>query len=580
MSKIAIGIILAHVIVLFWLASCERDVEPLIIDKEGVVNYEDHDDSADYSWDSTEVVQIMLKGNSIEVNSSRAIVDGSKVTIVATGTYSIIGSLLDGQIIVDAADDDTVRLLLNGLDIHNSTGAPLYILNALKTIIILAENTDNHVQDAAAYQQSTEEPNAAIFSKTDLTIFGGGSLTVNGMYNDGIASKDGLIISSGNITVNAADDGIRGKDYLILNGGNITVHAEGDGLKSDNDEGPGKGYILIRDAVINITCGMDAIQAATDVVIRYAECEISTGGGSRSSIYADNSAKGIKAAGNVTIDDGIYMIDAADDAIHSNSGLVINGGSFSIATGDDGIHADSVLVVENGEISISASYEGIESAMITINDGEIHIVSSDDGLNGAGGRDGSGMGGPGMGGPLRDNFNATGDYSLTINGGYIAIDAMGDGIDVNGTIEMNGGDVIVHGPTSDMNSALDYDASFKITGGFLVGAGSSRMAQAPGTGSIQYSILLNLRSKKPAGTLFHIQSRDGNEILSFTPAKDFQSIAFSSPSLKKGTTYDVFIGGSSTGTLRDGLYLEGAYSPGTNVSSFTVSLTTTILSIQ
>jgi hypothetical protein len=395
------------------------------------------------------MVQIMLNGNSIEVNSSRAIVDGSKVTIVATGTYSITGSLLEGQIIVDAADNDTVRLLLNGLDIHNSTSAPVYILNALKTIIILAENTDNHVQDAAAYQQSTEEPNAAIFSKTDLTIFGEGSLTVNGMYNDGIACKDGLIISGGM------------------------------------------------------------------------------------------------------------------DAIHSNSSLVINGGSFSIATGDDGIHADSVLVVENGEISISASYEGI-----------------DDGLNGAGGRDGSGMGGPGMGGPLRDNFNATVDYSLTINGGYIAIAAIWDGIDVNGRIEMNGGEVIVHGPTSDMNSALDYDASFKITGGFLVGAGSSRMAQAPGTGSTQYSIMLNFRSKKPAGTLFHIQSRDGNEILSFTPAKDFQSIAFSSPSLKKGTTYDVFIGGSSTGTLRDGLYLDGTYSPGTNVSSFTTSLTTAIISIQ
>ena len=436
MSKIATGIILAHGTVLFWLASCERDVEPVISDQEGAVNYENHEDSADYFWDSTQVVQIILKGNSIEVNSSRAIADGSKVTIVSAGTYSISGSLLDGQIIVDAADGDTVRLLLNGLDIQNSTGAPVYILNALKTIILLAENTDNHVQDGAVYQQSTEEPNTAIFSKTDLTIFGDGSLTVDGMYNDGIASKDGLIITNGNITVNAADD-----------------------------------------------------------------------------------------------------------ALHSYTSLLINGGTFAITTGDDGIHADSVLVIENGNISISESYEGIESAMITINGGDIHIVSSDDGLNGAGGRDGS-------------------------------------GIDVNGKIEMNGGNVIIHGPISDMNSAVDYDASFKITGGFLIGAGSSRMAQAPGTGSTQCSIQLDFRSRISAGTLFHIQSSDGMEILTIKPAKDFQSIAFSSPALLQGTVCDVFLGGSSTGEMTDGLYLDGTYTPGSKTASFTISLSTTKISIQ
>jgi hypothetical protein len=575
MSKTALGIILAHGIVLFWFASCERDVEPLLSEENEAVNYENHEDSADYSWDSTKVVQIMLKGNSIEASSSAAIVDGSRVTITSAGTYSISGSLPDGQIIVDAADEDTVRLVFNGLDIRSSTGPPVYILNASRAIIFLAEHTENSVRDAEIYQQSEEEPNAAVFSKCDLTIFGGGSLTVYGMYNDGIACKDGLIITSGNITVEAADDGIRGKDYLIINDGIITVQAEGDGLKSDNDKGPGKGYIFIRDAAINITCGMDAIQAATDLIINYAECTISAGGGSRSSIHADISAKGIKAAGNVTIDDGIYILDAADDAIHSNASLVINGGTFSIATGDDGIHADSVLVVENGDISISESYEGIESAMITINSGEIHIVSSDDGLNGAGGRDGSGMGWPG-----RDDFAATGDYSLTINGGYIAILAAGDGIDVNGRIEMNGGDVIIHGPTSDMNSAVDYDVSFKITGGVLIGAGSSRMAQAPGTGSTQYSILLNFRSRKTAGTFLHIRSSDGKDILTFKPAKEFQSIAFSSPALQKGTAYNVFLGGSSTGTPLDGVYLDGTYTPGTSIASFTISLNTTMISIQ
>ena len=111
-----------------------------------------------------------------------------------------------------------------------------------------------------------------------------------------------------------------------------------------------------------------------------------------------------------------------------------------------------------------------------------------------------------------------------------------------------------------------------MTGGFLLAAGSSGMAQAPDASSSQYSVLLNLRSTIPAGTLFHIQtSRQGEEILSFSPSKAYQSIAFSCPELTKGTTYAVYYGGSSTGTVIDGLYQDGTYTPGTKYTSFTIS---------
>lgn len=155
------------------------------------------------------------------------------------------------------------------------------------------------------------------------------------------------------------------------------------------------------------------------------------------------------------------------------------------------------------------------------------------------------------------------------------VTAAGDGVDANGAIEMTGGVLVVNGPTANNNGALDYDAGFKITGGFLVATGSSGMAQAPGTSSTQLSVLLNLAAAQKAGTLVRIQTASGEELLTFSPAKPYQSIAFSSPELTKGSTVDVYFGGTSTGTVADGLYDGGTYASGTKTTSLTLSGTTT-----
>ena len=256
---------------------------------------------------------------------------------------------------------------------------------------------------------------------------------------------------------------------------------------------------------------------------------------------------------------------------------MINAGTLTLASGDDGMHADSTLTINDGAVDITQSYEGIESAVITLNGGDINILASDDGINVAGGNDGSGGWGPGGGGPGGDDraartprmqqvpgdmqgiretieaggelpegmpvmqgtppapgempqgmpgggfgmdaFAASGDYHLDIHGGTIIVNAGGDGIDANGTIEMTDGVIIVNGPTENMNGALDF-VSFNISGGFLVAAGSSGMAQAPGGESSQNSLLLNFTSVQPAGTLFHLQDTNGGkEILTFAPPR-------------------------------------------------------------
>lgn len=238
-----------------------------------------------------------------------------------------------------------------------------------------------------------------------------------------------------------------------------------------------------------------------------------------------------------------------------------------MASGDDGIHADTNLQINSGEINITNSYEGIESAVIIINGGSIHLVASDDGINVAGGADSSAMGGR----PGQNNFANLSNYRLSINGGYTYVDAAGDGLDANGSIEMTNGIVIVNGPTANNNGALDYDGGFVITGGYLVAAGSAGMAQAPDTSSTQNSVIYNFAATQPAGTIVHIADADGNNLLTFTPLRQYQSIVLSSPALINGETYTVYGGGSADGTVSDGLYTDGTYTTGTAVESFTIS---------
>lgn len=470
--------------------ACSKNTDPSPTgssDSDDDESTEVHEADSDYNWASTDIIPITLNGSSIAVGGAGATVSGSKVTITKAGNYSISGTLSNGQVIVNTEDEAIVRLILSGVDITTSNSSPIYIKKSEKTLIVLAENTQNKLTDGTSYvydDVAEEEPNATIFSKDDLSFYGTGSLTVNGNFADGIASKDGLIIKSGNITVNATDDGIRGKDYLIIKDGIINVNSKADGLKSSNDNDTSLGYVIIEK------------------------------------------------------------------------------GTYTIAAGDDGIHAETKLTINGGEINISKSYEGLEGKEITINDGSIHLVSSDDGINVASGTSG-GFGGM-QGGTASSGLN------LYINGGYIYVNASGDGLDANGSITMTGGTVIVEGPTANNNASLDYDGSFKITGGNLVAVGSSGMAQVPGTTSTQNSVLVNFTAAQNAGTLINIQNTNGKEVLTFKPLKKYQSIAFSSKELTNGS-YNVYVGGSSTGSEKDGLYSEGTYTAGTKNTSFTVS---------
>lgn len=531
--------------------------------------------------------EIALAGDEILVQGSGVTVDGTRATITAPGTYRVHGALSDGQLVVDTSSDGAVVLVLEGVNITNSSGAPILVSNADEVTLVLAEGSENVVTDGEEYRGLDEngEPDAAIFSKDDLTITGAGSLEINARYRNGIASKDDLNILGGTILVSAANDGVKGKDSITVNGAHLTISAGADGMESTNADEDDKGYIVIEDAELHIMAALDGVHAATDLRIAASTAVITTGGGSVDTSVAvantrggpgmegnpykpADSAKALKADRDLVVAGGRYEIDAADDAIHANRNLTIESGGFVLASGDDAMHADDTVTIQDGVITVSRAYEGIEGANTVIDGGLIHLSVSDDGVNGAGGTDGSAINAR----PGWDRFAETGDHHLQINGGYLYVDTLtGDGLDINGPIDMTGGTVIVNGPTTNFNGALDYTGHFNITGGFLLAVGSSGMAQAPSTTSTQYAFMHNFDAMQPEGTLLHIETDRGEGVITFMPTKAYQSVLLSSPDLRQGQTYVIYTGGAADGSGQDGLYTEAAYTPGAEAARIELS---------
>ena len=591
------------------------------------VNYQPEDYYTD--WNKSQVTTITL-GEDIKVSGTGAKVKDSVVTITSGGTYVVSGEVQEGQIVVDLLEKDIVRLVLNGASITCSTGSAIEVKSADKLVVSLEEGTENTLTDGMDYvlDEGSDEPNATLFSKDDLTINGTGTLTVNANYQDAIVSKDSLKIMEGNIIIQAADDAIRGKDMVAIKDGNITITAAGEGIKSTNANDASLGFIYIENGTFNINTESDAIQAETNLEIADGVLNITTGGGSvngkshienlrmgkggmdgvrpnregmtaptnegmtspegKGVIQPENegmmppqgegmippegegmppltgdktmkpensrqqdvqvpseegegdgateitvSTKALKAGNTITISGGKFNIDSADDAIHSNSTVVINGGEFSIATGDDGIHGDANLTITDGHIDITKSYEGLEAATITIEGGEIYIVASDDGINAA-----EATGTENANGDL---MHSMGNAELIVNGGYVYVDASGDGLDANGTMTINGGTVIVDGPTNGGNGALDYDKTCDINGGILIAAGSAQMAQASSSTSTQNAINMTFTAVQETGQSVSILDEAGNAVITFMPKKAFQTVLISSSAFETGKTYTYMI---------------------------------------
>lgn len=555
------------------------DGPPVEVDFEQTDEYlfSDRDEQTQYSESNCAV--ITLSGSSVSANAPTVQISGSTATITKEGYYILRGELTNGSIVVNAGDKAKIQLIMEGASITSESNAALYVLSADKVFLTLAAGTENTLANGGSFP--TDDPNnvdGAVFSKTDLTINGEGSLNVTSPAGHGIACKDDLTVTGGNITVYSAFHGLDANDSVRIKDGQFTIDSGKDGIHVEDADNTSTGFVYISNANMKIESEGDGISAALHMQISGGTFNILAGGGyengqqhssggwgdfmgggmghggqqsprpreavSTAATTEDvTSMKGLKAGAGLLINGGTISVDSADDAIHSDTIAVLNGGQIELSSGDDGIHAETDLTITAGTVKITQSYEGLEAQNIVIAGGDISLTSTDDGLNAAGGVDGSGEGGrdqmvggrPGLGG-----MGGASNGNITISGGKLYVKASGDGIDSNGTLQITGGYTIVCGPNVGDTATLDYDTTGTITGGVFIGTGSSMMAQSFSKGS--QGVVAANAGNQAAGTSISVKDNQGNVLLNYQPELPFTVFIYSAPEIVSGQSYQLVVG--------------------------------------
>ena len=531
-------------------------------------------------YDESECTVITLNGDTASVKGEGASANGSTVTVSEEGDYLVSGRLENGSILVEAGKKDKVRLILDGVAISSASSAAIYIKQADKVFVTLAKGSENTLSDTADAKRS-DDVDAVVFSKDDLTINGEGKLTVTAKTGHAVVSKDDLVISGGNYILTSQKKALDANDSIRIGGGSFTIDSGTDALHAESDEAS-KGFIYIADGSFTVTAGTDGLDASGAIQIDNGMFTLKTGGGSANAsttkdggfnggwgrwggrgknpqpggernsgagtTASSSSAKGIKSDSSVAVNNGALTIDSSDDAIHSDKDVTVSGGAISIASGDDGIHAGAALTINGGSIAVSKSYEGLEGMTIDIGGGSVSVVASDDGLNAAGGSDRSSMNGR----PGQNQFAAQENVYIRISGGTLHINSSGDGIDSNGDVTVSGGEVTVSGASDNGNAALDFNGEATVTGGTFIAAGMSGMAQNFGSGSTQGAMMVVVDTQQ-GGSEILLKDSSGKTLASFTPEKAYNTIVISTPDVKAGSTYTVIAGSASTTVKMDSL---------------------------
>lgn len=561
----------------------------------------------DASFDERTSVIITLNGASAACDSDAVEISGSIITISDEGTYILTGSLDGGTVIVRADDKAKVQIVLHGASVTSADSAALFLESADKVFLTLADGTENALANGGTFAKDEYNIDGALFAKCDLTLNGTGALSVQSPAGHGIVCKDDLKITGGQYDITAALHGIDANDSVRVADGSVTVTSGKDGIHAENNDDETLGYIYVSGGSFALNAQGDGLHAGSTVQIEGGTFDITAGGGHENaaahagngfggfggrggfghgmnrgpqvqqtpptapegdapgqpelpdgfadfadpSLSADSTAstKGVKAGTDMILSGGAFTLDTADDAFHAGGSITVAGGTFTVATGDDAFHADDTLTVTDGSMDIAASYEGLEALHIIVSGGDIALVATDDGLNAAGGRDESGMAGPQTG----DTFGRRGfgggwqsgasDGTILLSGGKLYIEASGDGIDSNGSLEITGGEITVCGPTVGDTATLDYDTAGTIAGATFMGTGGSSMAQSFSDAS--QGVVAVRAGNQAAGTEIALLDGNGNVLLSTTPALPFSVVILSSPDLTSGQSYTLQIGNQS-----------------------------------
>ena len=527
-------------------------------------------------------------------NPDAALFSKDDLVINGSGSLTVQGNYKHGI----AGNDDLVitggRLTVNSLS-HALRG---------KDSVAILDGTFVLTSQKDGIQASNTEDSTKGWVQID-----GGNFTIQSS-GDGIQAETNLSIYDGSFTITSGGGAVNGADHTENRGGGF---GRPGGNRPDSANGQTSPEMPSQPAEGGQTPSempsqpAEGGQTPSEMPSQPAEGEQSSSGNESdySELIFDPddfddtstddsdttvSTKGIKAGNALLIQQGTFVIDSADDAIHSNYSVTIDGGSFQLSSGDDGIHAEAYLNINGGTTTIAESYEGLEAAQIHISGGTTQVSSSDDGLNATGGssfelvdgllvlKDISSSDTEQTFGGRGGMFEVEDNCDIIISGGNLTVTTSnGDGIDSNGSLNVSGGTVLVFGSSSGGEGALDYTGSSSISGGTLVALGSSGMAQSMEPDDSHATLMVTWDEVQPAGTRLTLCTQQGEILCSLQSTNSFQTAVIGTDSLSAGQEVSLYTGGTvnsdsqllTMGTLSDGeLLCEVTLAEGvTNISS-------------
>lgn len=513
-------------------------------------------------------------GGSVDVTSASDGIDaGDGPVEIAGGVLAVLNTDSDRE----AVKSDSLLVVSGGsvdltIDGHQSRGLSADHIHLTGGTITIATSGDAVLEESGlgydpSYCTAVRPGVEGLIDGCDLSI------TTGGTAGRGISGNGNITIESGTVNITSSGDGdtftnelgeedvyhgpcMRADGDLNIEGGTVTLSHSGSAGRGISVDGILTIGTALAGPALSITTTGDEIPvgigateakaAAVDsmVVIENGEINISS------------ANDGIKCDYWIEVNDGLIDIADCSDGLQAPN-VVVNGGELDVSAGDDVISAGERIEINGGLITSEECAEGLEAPNIFINGGELRIAAEDDAVNAT----------YGYGGGQYDGS------VLTISDGYIYVDAEeGDGIDSNGDLTISGGTVIVHGAPTGAETGIDASGTLLTDGGFtVVSQYNSSMIETPSGSSNQRSVNLNSTSTFSGGTIIRVETSSGDALFTFEPAHNYQAVLFSSDELMSGTTYNVYTGGSCTGTEQDGVYTGGTYSGGTLRATFTSS---------
>lgn len=509
-------------------------IPPQSVDYSGVkVNY----DAEDYKTEYEQYEDIVL--------------NDSDISIASSGTYRISGAAEDCSVYIAAEDGGVVHLILDNASIVCKDGPAVYIASAGKVIFTTTEDSNNTINTTVSGGLES-----AIYSDADITFNGNGMLNVSSENGIAVNCNTNVRFAGGSYSIKAKENGIKASYSVSMQDGSVALFTGSDAIKTTaggQTSGKWIGVVDISGGALDIESDGDGINSNSIIAIGDASVHITCGGGSTEMVQNqhaggrpgmdmvqndDNgtSCKGLKAETGICISGGIIELDCADDAVHSNGDVSVNGGQLNIQSDGDGLQGDKTVNVAGGEIDITRCAEGICGRYITVSDGTVNIVASDDGINATNGDNPIAA----MAKLMEMELFGTGGR-LIINGGTMHIIASGDGLDANGSIKQSGGEVYVSSVSNGVEVPLDYDGTYKMTGGKLLAFGNGgRMLQGISeNGSTVYSITVGANISD--GSKVRVVDKDGNEILAVTSESSCSSLILASDRFTDGMNVTVYV---------------------------------------